>query len=79
MQLVDVAHSLDHATYTDLEALRADYGWSDRNHRIFGRMFGLQSAALHPGRALADLLAISSEQLVARNPGLIGNVDQVYY
>lgn len=79
MQLVDVAHSLDQATYPDLDMLRADYGWSDRNHRIFARMFGLQSTALHPGVGLADLLAASAARLAARNPGLMGNVDQVYY
>ena len=79
MQLVDVAHTLGRAAYPDLEDLRADYGWSERNQRIFARMFGLKSAALHPGVALGDLLADSAAQLAARNPDLIGNVDHVYY
>ena len=48
MQLVDVAHSLPHTALTELDQLRANYGWSDRNHRIFTRMFGLKSAAMHP-------------------------------
>lgn len=79
MQLVDVAHSLSRASFPDLDALRAEYHWSDRNHRIFGRMFGLRSAALHPGVALSELLEQSAADLAARNPGLIGHVDQVYY
>jgi 3-oxoacyl-[acyl-carrier-protein] synthase III len=79
MQLVDVAHSLERASYPDLEELRTEYGWSDRNHRIFSRMFGLQSAARHPGVALADLLAGSAVDLAKRNPELIEHVDQVYY
>ncbi len=79
MQIVDVAHSLERADYPDLDNLRADYGWSDRNHRIFSRMFGLTSAALHPGVALAELLESTAADLAARNPDLIGHVDQVYY
>ena len=79
MQLVDVAHSLSRASFPDLEALRRNYGWSDRNHRIFGRMFGLESTALHPGTALAELLSYSATELATRNPQLIGHVDHVYY
>ena len=79
MQPVDVAHALDRAACPDLQSLRADYGWSDRNHHIFSRMFGLQAAALHPGVVLTDLLAASAAELATRNPELIGNVDQVCY
>ena len=79
MQLVDVAHSLPHTALTELDQLRANYGWSDRNHRIFTRMFGLKSAAMHPDLPLRRMLALSANELAARNPELVGNVDYVFY
>ncbi|WP_429933051.1 hypothetical protein [Agrobacterium vitis] len=79
MQLVDVAHSLSNAVYLDLDALRTQYGWSERNHRIFDRMFNLKSAALHPQMPLREMLTISASALAGRNPELIGNVDHLFY
>ncbi|MEP4199139.1 MAG: hypothetical protein ABJL99_26230 [Aliishimia sp.] len=79
MQLVDVAHTLSKASYPDLDALRGLYGWSDRNHRIFSRMFALESTALHPQTALPKLLIHSASELVKANPELLGNVDYVFY
>jgi 3-oxoacyl-[acyl-carrier-protein] synthase III len=79
MQLVDVAHSLAQAAFPELDALRAEYGWSERNHRIFNRMFGLKSTALHPGVPLPEMLAISAACLAGRNPQLLGRVDSVFY
>ncbi|MGJ8628491.1 MAG: hypothetical protein ACSHXB_16135 [Sulfitobacter sp.] len=79
MQLVDVAHSLSQASFPDLDTLRGRYGWSDRNHRIFSRMFRLESAALHPERTLPELLIYSAAELAKANPELIGNVDYVFY
>lgn len=79
VQIIDVAHSLDHAEYPDLETLRSEYGWSDRNHRIFDRMFGLRSAALHRGMALRETLSLSARELAVRNPELVGNVDYLFY
>jgi hypothetical protein len=79
MQLVDVAHSLSNAVYRDLEALRTQYAWSERNHRIFDRMFNLKSAALHPDMPLRDMLTISAVALARRNREIIGDVDHLYY
>ncbi len=79
MQLVDVAHSLSNAVYCDLEALRTRYAWSERNHRIFERMFNLKSAALHPDMPLRETLTLSASTLAGRNPELIGNVDYLFY
>lgn len=79
MRIVDVAHTLAAAEYPGLEELRAAYGWSDRNHRIFQRMFGLRSAALHPGVPLIEALRSSAATLAERNPEIVGRVDRVYY
>lgn len=79
MQLLDITHSLAQAELPDLETLRDRYGWTARTHRIFDRMFGLQSTSLHPEHSLRETLLISAAKLAARNPALLGNVDLLVY
>lgn len=79
MELVQIAHTMDRARFPDLESLREAYGWSTRTHRIFDRMFGLKSTALHPDMALADSLRLSAQRLANKSPELIGNVDYLVY
>lgn len=79
MFIRDIAHSLDQAAFPPLDTLRASYGWSAHTHRVFDRLFGLQSTSLHPGVPLADGLRHSAERLAARNPGLSGRVDAIVY
>ncbi len=79
MQIVDIRHSLDRAHLWGLETLRERYGWDQRNHRIFSRLFKLKSAALHDDMSLREGLAHSARQLAQANPGLMGRVDLVLY
>lgn len=79
MQLVDVAHSLDQATYPDLDTLQASYGWGKQTHRIFSRMFRLKSTSLHPDMTLLQGLTLSAKALAKRNPALMGSVDYLIY
>ena len=79
MRLVDVAHSLDEAAFPGLDALRERYGWSERDHRIFDRLFGLRSTSIHEGVALREALEISARELARRHPDLRGQVDVLVY
>lgn len=79
MRILDVAHSLDEAEFPDLGCLRSAYGWSDRTHRVFERLFQLSSTSLHRGRSLRETLTLSARKLAARNPELMGTVDLVAY
>lgn len=79
MLVCDIAHSLDTATFPDLEVLRTAYGWSPRTHRVFDRLFGLQSTSLHPGCTLEAGLRVSAAKLAARHPALQGQVDLIVY
>ena len=79
MELVQITHSLDQASFPPLETLRDRYGWSPRTHRIFDRMFGLESTALHPDLTLLEGLHLSAERLASRNPELCGQVDVLVY
>jgi len=79
MQVMDIAHSLDQADFPDLDTLQGRYGWGKRTHRVFDRMFGLKSTALHPDLSLTDGLMMSAKRLAQRNPELIGHVDVVLY
>jgi 3-oxoacyl-[acyl-carrier-protein] synthase III len=79
MYIRDITHSLDRATFPPLDDLRDSYGWSAHTHRVFDRLFGLKSTALHPGLGLADGLQLSAERLAARNSDLAGRVDAIVY
>lgn len=79
MELVRVAHTLDRASFPDLAALRDRYGWGLRTHRIFERMFGLTSTALHPDLALPQSLELAARRLLAEDPALYGDVDILVY
>lgn len=79
MDLVRIAHTMDRATFPDLAALQEAYGWGTRTHRIFERMFGLESTALHPDMALADSLRLAATRLAAQSPDLRDGVDLVVY
>ncbi len=79
MELVEIAHTMDRASFPALEHLQKSYGWSNRTHRIFERMFGLQSTSLHPDMSLEQSLSLSATRLARQSPTLIGNVDYLVY
>ncbi|WGW04516.1 3-oxoacyl-[acyl-carrier-protein] synthase III C-terminal domain-containing protein [Tropicibacter oceani] len=79
MELVRIAHTMDCASFPDLATLGEAYGWSQRTHRIFDRMFGLQSTALHPKMSLAEGLRLSAQRLADQSTELRGTVDYLVY
>ncbi|MGC1497632.1 MAG: hypothetical protein WA790_17645 [Sulfitobacter sp.] len=79
MQIVDIKHSMDRAQFPDLDALQTRYGWDQRNHKIFDRLFHLKSTSLHDNMTLHEALEYSAQQLVDANPELSGNVDLIVY
>lgn len=79
MELVGIAHTLDRATFPDLASLQQSYGWGPRTHRIFDRMFGLTSTALHPDLPLPQSLTLAARRLIDQNPSLHGQVDLILY
>jgi 3-oxoacyl-[acyl-carrier-protein] synthase III len=79
MFIRDISHTLDQASFPSLDTLRASYKWSAHTHRVFERLFGLQSTSLHPALSLGDGLRLSAERLAARNPDLLGRVDAIIY
>lgn len=79
MELVSIAHTMDRASFPDLPTLRDAYGWGTRTHRIFERMFGLQSTSLHPDLVLEEGLRLAARRLAAQDPKLCGSVDYLVY
>lgn len=79
MRILEVATSLEEAELVPIDALRLRYGWSDRDHRIFTRLFGLRSACLHDGLSLKECLGLSLAKLMSRNAAMFGRIDGLIY
>lgn len=79
MQIVDIHHSLDLACFPSLESLQSRYGWDAHNHRVFERLFKLESTSLHDDLTLEEAMRYSAQKLAGANPELVGHVDLIIY
>lgn len=79
MRILDIATSVEDGRLVGLDELQDLYGWSDRDQRIFSRLYGLRSACLHEGGSLRDTLAASLSRLMTANPGAFGRIDGLLY